>query len=132
MTARIIHYSLRKEGEAYLSPDFQAKEFACRDGSDEIVVSLRLVHTLQRIRDHFGKPVTIHSGYRTKAYNAKVGGAAASQHLVGTAADISIKGVAPSAVADYAETLLAGVGGIGRYGTFTHVDVRERKARWTG
>lgn len=131
MTGRVARYSLRKEGEEYLSPDFQAKEFACRDGSDEIVINLRLVHILQRVRDHFGKPVVINSAYRTKAYNAKVGGAAASQHLLGAAADIAIKGVAPSAVADYAETILP-TGGIGRYATFTHIDVREGKARWTG
>lgn len=132
MTGRTLSYSLRKDGETYLSPDFQVKEFACRDGSDKIMISLRLVHILQCIRDHFGKPVTVNSAYRTEAYNAKVGGAKASQHLRGTAADIAIKGVAPSAVAAYAETLLPNTGGIGRYQTFTHVDVREGKARWTG
>lgn len=132
MTGRTLSYSLRKDGETYLSPDFQVKEFACRDGSDKIMISLRLVHILQCIRDHFGKPVTVNSAYRTEAYNAKVGGAKASQHLRGTAADIAIKGVAPSAVAAYAETLLPSTGGIGRYETFTHVDVREGKARWTG
>ena len=132
MTVRTVHYSLRKEGNAYLSPDFQVKEFACRDGSDEVVVNLRLVHTLQCIRDHFGQPVHINSAYRTKTYNTKVGGAAASQHLTGAAADITVKGVTPAAVAAYAETLMPDTGGIGRYQTFTHVDVRERKARWSG
>ena len=132
MTGRTLSYSLRKDGETYLSPDFQVKEFACRDGSDKIMISLRLVHILQCIRDHFGKPVTVNSAYRTEAYNAKVGGVANSQHLKGTAADIAIKGVTPSAVAAYAETLLPDTGGIGRYETFTHVDVREGKARWTG
>ena len=132
MTGRTLSYSLRKDGETYLSPDFQVKEFACRDGSDKIMISLRLVHILQCIRDHFGKPVTVNSAYRTEAYNAKVGGAKASQHLRGTAADITVNGVAPSAVVAYAETLLPNTGGIGRYQTFTHVDVREGKARWTG
>ena len=132
MTGRKVSYSLSKDGSAYLSPDFQVKEFACRDGSDNVLINLRLVHILQRVRDHFGKPVVINSAYRTKDYNAKVGGAAASQHLNGAAADIAIKGVAPSAVADYAETLLPNTGGIGRYATFTHIDVREGKARWTG
>ncbi len=132
MTDRTVCFSLRKNGETYLSPDFRVKEFACRDGSDKVIISLRLVHILQCVRDHFGKPVTVHSGYRTKAYNAKVGGVANSQHLKGTAADIAIKGVAPSAVAAYVETLLPNTGGIGRYETFTHVDVREGKARWKG
>ena len=132
MTGRIVSYSLRKEGTAYISPDFQVREFACRDGSDKVVIDLRLVHVLQRIRDHFGKSVHINSGYRTRYYNTKVGGAANSQHLHGTAADITVNGVAPSVVADYVETLMPDTGGIGRYKTFTHVDVRKRKARWTG
>ena len=132
MTHRVIAYSVRKDGLGWLSPDFQVKEFACRDGSDKILVDLRLVHILQQIRDHFARPVAINSAYRTKAYNARIGGAKASQHMLGTAADITVKGVSPSAVAAYAETLLTNTGGIGRYANFTHIDVRERKARWTG
>ena len=38
----------------------------------------------------------------------------------------------PAEVADYAETMLAGTGGIGRYDGFTHVDVRQEKGRWRG
>ena len=132
MTHRIVAYSVRNDGGVWLSPNFKVREFACRDGSDKILVDLRLVHILQQIRDHFGRPVTINSAYRTAAYNAKIGGAKASQHCLGTAADITVSGVSPSAVASYAETLLSGAGGIGRYANFTHIDVRERKARWTG
>lgn len=75
MTHRVIAYGVRKDGLGWLSPDFQVKEFACRDGSDKILVDLRLVHILQQIRDHFVRPVTINSAYRTKAYNARIGGA---------------------------------------------------------
>ena len=132
MTHRIATYSVRNDGGAWLSPDFRVREFACRDGSDKILVDLRLVHVLQQIRDHFGRPVIINSAYRTKEYNSKIGGAKASQHCLGTAADITVKGVSPSAVAAYAETLLPSTGGIGRYANFTHIDVRETKARWTG
>ena len=52
--------------------------------------------------------------------------------LLFNAADIKVAGVAPADVADYAETLLPGTGGIGRYSTFTHIDVRPDKARWRG
>ncbi len=132
MTHRIVTYSLAQDGKRYLSPAFRVSEFACRDGSDKITVDLRLVHILQRIRDRYGRPVIINSAYRTPAYNAKIGGAKASQHCLGTAVDITVKGVEPSAVAAYAESLLPDTGGIGRYVTFTHIDVREKKARWTG
>jgi uncharacterized protein YcbK (DUF882 family) len=59
-------------------------------------------------------------------------GAKNSQHLKGTAADIVVKGITPERVAKYAETLLPKSGGIGRYKTFTHVDVRSVKSRWNG
>ena len=94
---------------------------------------------LQCIREHFGKPVTITSGYRTACHNAAVGGAAFSQHCYGRAADIRVKEVAVDTLADYAETLLPGTGGIGRYPEkkgracgWVHLDVRAAKARWTG
>lgn len=129
---RLIRFSCEKDGERFLSPNFKVSEFACRDGTDTIYIDLRLVHILQQIRDYFGKPVTVNSGYRTQTFNKKVGGVANSQHCKGTAADISISGVAPSKVAAYAEKLMPDTGGIGRYSTFTHVDVRISKARWKG
>ena len=46
--------------------------------------------------------------------------------------DSDLVGVAPSKVAEYVETLMPNTGGIGRYSTFTHVDVRATKSRWNG
>lgn len=123
-------YSKAKDGAKQLSKNFRVKEFACKDGSDPIFISPKLVEVLQKIRDHFGKAVVINSAYRNAQYNKKVDGAAYSQHLYGTAADIKITGVKPADVAAYAETLLPNTGGIGIYSTFTHVDVRADKARW--
>lgn len=129
---KVRAYSKAKDGNTALTKNFKVREFACRDGSDVIFISMDLVEILQKIRDHFGKAVTINSAYRTVAYNKKVGGATYSQHLYGTAADIVVKGVAPETVAAYAETLLPKSGGVGRYASFTHVDVRAAKSRWKG
>lgn len=123
-------YSKAKNGTTKLSANFKVSEFACKDGSDTVFVAPELVTVLQKIREHFGKAVTINSAYRTDAYNKKVGGAAYSQHKYGIAADIAVSGVTPLAVAQYAQTLLPNKGGIGVYQTFTHVDVRAGKARW--
>lgn len=123
-------YSVKKDGNTYLKPNFKVKEFACNDGSDTVLISADLVELLQKIRDHFGVAVTINSGYRTSTYNKKVGGATNSQHVKGTAADIVAKGVDPLTVAKYAEYLMPNSGGIGVYQTFTHVDVRTSKSRW--
>lgn len=125
-------YSKAKNGNDNLSTNFKVKEFACKDNSDPIFISPKLVDILQKIRTHFGKPVTINSAYRTPTYNKKIGGATYSQHCNGTAADIKITGISSKVVAAYAETLMRNTGGIGIYPSFTHIDVREEKARWNG
>ena len=125
-------YSVAKDGATYISKNFRVREFRCQDGSDVVFIESDLVDILQKTRDHFGKAVTITSAFRTASHNKKVGGATYSQHLYGKAADIKVSGVAPSVVADYVETLMPNTGGIGRYSTFTHVDVRSIKSRWNG
>ena len=125
-------YSKKKDGNTKLSTNFKVSEFACKDGTDVVFISMELVDILQKIRNHFGKAVNINSGYRTPAYNNKVGGATYSQHLYGTGADIYINGVSPKEVCKYVETLLGDKGGIGEYSTFSHIDVREVKSRWKG
>lgn len=74
-------YSLSKEGYKQLSANFRVREFRCRDGSDPVFVDEELVSILQKIREHFGKPLTITSGYRTPGHNKACGGAAYSQRL---------------------------------------------------
>lgn len=98
-----------------------------------VFVSASLVDILEAIRVHFGRTVTITSGYRTVSYNASLKNSSKkSQHCNGLAADIKVAGVSPAAVADYAEQLLGSHGGVGRYSTFTHIDVRADKSRWRG
>lgn len=127
-------YSKAKDGGKKLSTNFTVKEFACKDGSDTVLVAPRLVMVLQSIRSRFGAAVTINSGYRTPQYNTKVGGVAHSQHCYGMAADISVKGQTPAAVAAYARQLMPDWGGVGIYSKkgFTHIDTREVKSDWTG
>ena len=46
------------------------------------------VEVLQPIRDAWGQPIVVTSGYRCPKLNAAVGGVKGSQHLLGQAADI--------------------------------------------
>ena len=46
----------------------------------------------QPIREHFGVPIHISSGYRSKALNTAVGGSLSSQHCSGEAIDIDMDG----------------------------------------
>ena len=126
----VVTYSRKAHGEQSLSANFRVREFACKDGSDKILVDTDLVALLQKIRDHFGAAVTINSAYRTPAHNKAVGGATGSQHVKGTSADIVVAGAAPLEVAQYAEYLMPESGGIGVYQSFTHVDVRSSRSRW--
>ena len=134
----IRQYSLAKDSNRKLAPSFSAREFRCRDGTDTVMVDEALTVVLQCIREHFGKPVVITSGYRTAAHNAVVGGAKSSQHLLGRAADIRVPGVSVEDVAAYAESLMPDWGGVGRYPVkagraagWVHVDTRANKSRWT-
>lgn len=122
----IKKYSLATDGDKIISKNFKVREFRCKDGSDKILIDVDFVgDRLQKIRDHFGIPVTINSAYRTPEHNVKVKGAKASYHLQGRAFDIVVKGHTPQEVARYAQTL--GIHGIIQYNGFVHVDSRPGK-----
>lgn len=112
-----------------LSAHFDSSEFKCHDGSYK-KPDAKLIKVLELMREIAGKPIKVNSGYRSPAYNKKVGGSPNSQHVLAKAADIVIAGMTPVEVAKLAEE--CGATGIGVYETFTHVDVRPSNARWFG
>ncbi|MBQ6807043.1 MAG: DUF882 domain-containing protein [Lachnospiraceae bacterium] len=117
---------MSRDGNKHISNNFKVKEFRCKDGSDKILIDIDFAKDkLQKIREHFGVPVTINSAYRTSAYNKKVGGASGSYHLKGQAFDIVVKGKTPAEVARYAQSI--GIKGIIQYNSFVHVDSRNTK-----
>ena len=127
-----------KKGEAIkLSNNFKSTEFDCKGKGccSETKIDEKLVEYCQKIRDYFGKPLIIDSGYRCSKHNKAVGGVSKSLHMQGKAADIKVKNVAPAEVAKYAESI--GVLGIGLYetdkdGYFVHIDTRTTKGFWYG
>ena len=127
-----------KKGDlAQISKNFQYKEFDCHGKGccSTTIIDEKLVEYVQRIRDHFGKPITITSPYRCEVHNRRVGGATKSYHMQGKAADIVVQGVSSREVAKYAESI--GILGIGLYetsadGYFTHIDTRTTKSFWYG
>lgn len=88
-----------------LSANFTLKELTRSDTADRLgidntpneeqIESLRLLceNILQPVRDHFGKPVKINSGFRCPALNQATGGSATSDHCKGQACDFEIDGV---------------------------------------
>lgn len=111
---------------------FKRREFACRCGCGTSTVDAELLQVLTDVREHFGCPVVVSSGHRCAKHNTSVGGAKASMHLTGKAADIRVVTHDPAQVANYLEEKYKGKYGIGRYRNFTHIDVRDKEARWNG
>lgn len=129
---KYVKGSTKRLSENFLASEFMCKGTACCSSG---LIDEKLVEILQKIRDHFDKPVTINSAYRCPKHNEKVGGSSGSYHTYGQAADIKVKDTAPAEVAKYAESI--GVLGIGLYetdadGYFVHIDTRTKKAYWYG
>ncbi len=97
----------------------------------QMVPTLRVI---DRVAMELGQPVgEIVSAYRSPAYNATCSGARrGSWHQANVAIDVKF-GATPSSVAGAARSLRSrGLfrGGVGRYGSFTHVDTRGQNVDW--
>jgi uncharacterized protein YcbK (DUF882 family) len=116
-----------------LSLHFHRREFACKCGCGFDGISPALVKVLEKIRAELGAPIHVVSGCRCAKRNAAVGGVKHSQHVLGTASDITADGKPPKQVHAVAARVLGNTGGLGLYPTFVHVDVRQNgPARWAG
>lgn len=114
-----------------ISKDFSYKEFETSTVADEkhicnVIVSfdvrdaiLSLVeNVLQPLRDAWGKPLCINSGYRCRKLNEAVGGVPTSQHVKGEAADIAAEN--PAELARLAVKLNLPFDQMILYPTFVH------------
>lgn len=131
-----------------MSEHFKISEFACHDGTPYPLewVDTRLTplcEVLEEVRYYYAGPLIVVSGYRPPAYNTKIGGAKASQHMEGRAADVrpvhleEIPMIEHIVKTRLAAGSLAKLGGWGVYPGWLHFDVRERPANghvafWTG
>jgi uncharacterized protein YcbK (DUF882 family) len=122
-----------------LSPHFKVSEF--RDWHSHQLPPSYMDNGLRRLcrevleplRSRFGV-CTVHSGYRTPATNAAVGGAPQSYHVYTArrrfpAADVSFARGTPHDWAEAADRLVPN-GGLGVYPTHIHVDQRPGRSRW--
>jgi uncharacterized protein YcbK (DUF882 family) len=121
-----------------LTSNFSLEEFECKCGCEmpEFVKKniIELAENLQVLRDDVGR-LDLTNAYRCKFHNADVGGSVNSQHLKGKAADIKSKTLSPNEIAVRTNDLMKNesfkLGGIGIYNTFTHIDIRGTRARWS-
>jgi len=121
-----------------LTSNFSKSEFECKCGCempDNVLDNVKkLALSLQKVRDKIKKPIKVNSSYRCLSHNRTIGSNDSSQHPKGKAADIVIKGQIPEQTANLLEVLIdndeISQGGLGIYNTFTHYDIRGKKARW--
>lgn len=133
----------RPVAEGQLTPNFNIREFACKDGTPApsyMEGPLRDLcrRVLEPLRKEFG-PCTITSGYRHAAYNRSIGGASQSYHVYEIrrsqpAADVTFASGTPQQWANRARQLLGNAGGVGLYprSRFVHVDTRTYRSDWSG
>ena len=119
---------------------FKWSEFACHDGSqvpnEYRANTKKLCQNLEILREALGgKSISVTSGYRSPSYNKKIDGAPKSQHMYGSAADIKVSGVSPAKVREKIKELGKSgkifKGGLGKYDSFTHYDVRGSGGSFT-
>jgi hypothetical protein len=91
----------------------------------------KLVRLMVKVQNHFGRPLHIVSGCRSRKYNRRIGGARRSQHLYCKAVDFSIPGVSKYRVAKFLRRL-PGRGGVGLYcrSSYVHLDIGPRR-QWS-
>ena len=122
-----------------MTENFSYSEFKCKCGKcdmpREVYENLHAVaEQLQVLRNFLGQSIKINSGYRCPKHNENIGGTKNSQHKLGTASDIVVKGMESETIKKHIEDrILKGEmleGGLGLYNTFVHYDIRGTKARW--
>lgn len=126
---------------------FTLDEFRCRDAKRTPVPAALVPNVrhlacaiLDPIRERWGRPIYVVSGYRTAAHNKSVGGALRSTHMTAEAADIRPADVSDAVrFAAVIERLLEeghlpALGGLGLYPGWVHVDGKQvgHLRRWTG
>ena len=137
--------------KSWHSMNFIRGEFACKCHCGKNTVDYGLVCLLDDIHGALREKlerkirITVTSGNRCESHHRAIyrdlgmKPNMGSFHLDGKAADIKAEikleeggwiAVDPEIVQEVAESF--NPGGLGRYSTFTHVDVRDGKARWNG
>lgn len=89
---------------------FKRSEFKCKCGGKHcngypVEPKEKLIRAADKVRGHFGKPMTVSSGVRCSTHNKNVGGVSNSRHMSGKAMDFSVSGFSASMVLAYVQKL---------------------------
>ena len=128
----ITQQSILDSPNYYVTEHFMYSDFICPccDALKVVPGFYNHVRLLEQLRNEAGFPLVITSGYRCKSHNTSVGGGARSWHLL-FATDIQPEDRNPKKLSELC--ILSqelGFGGIGRYETFLHLDLRKEPMQW--
>lgn len=125
-----VCYGISKKEEAVQSGDFwddikyfKKSEFRCKCGCGADKMEEKLIRVADRVRGHFGKPVTVSSGRRCSKHNANVGGVSNSRHLSGKAMDFCVSGKSSAQVLEYVQKQSEIRYAYAIDGSYVHMDV---------
>jgi uncharacterized protein YcbK (DUF882 family) len=99
---------------------FKRDEFACKCCGVELMNDFFL-YTIDFIRELYGYPIFINSGYRCEKRNDEVMGSPDSSHLKGLAADLRVKS-STERFGIIHSSIHAGIKRIGIGETYIHID----------
>lgn len=112
----------------------EATKNGTRMPADRNVVEhiIAIADVMDEVREFFGgRAITVNSWYRDPATNRRVGGASRSRHIVGDAVDFTVQGISPPEVQRRLNPWWGSRGGLASASSFTHIDKRGYRARWT-
>lgn len=119
-----------------LTPHFLLSELRCHDGTDipakYMDNAIAICRRAEVLRTEVG-PLFVTSGYRTAAWNKRVGGAKGSLHMTASALDLTSRLVpAKELHRIYLKLIKDGQvsdGGLGLYKNWIHIDIWKPR-RW--
>lgn len=130
-----MHYRIIRRGQdEQLTKNFNSTEFECSCGTcDGQRINMELVYKLQEIRSELDVPLKVTSGYRCQWYQNQLreqgySAAKKSQHVLGNAADVSIR---KDRFAEFLQLALNHFFcvGIGTKSPWLHLDTRNIKKK---
>lgn len=119
-----------------LTPHFMLSELRCHDGTDipdkYVGNAIAICKRAEVLREVVG-PLFVTSGYRTAAWNKRVGGAKGSFHMTASALDLTSRLVSAKELHKVYTVLIkegrVPDGGLGLYENWIHIDIGKPR-RW--
>jgi Peptidase M15 len=113
----------------------EATKGGTRIPRSEVIVEriIAIAEAMEEVRERLGnRAITVNSWYRTPEVNSRIGGASNSRHMIGDAIDFTVEDCHPFDVHAKLDDWWGERGGLGKYNSFTHIDLRGSCARWDG